>query len=234
MILITRPLPEAQTTAELLQAKGFQTIVEPMLVVEPVVPTTLPEDYNVALFTSGNGVRYVPEDVVRKQPMVLTVGDASAELAKARGFKQVHSAGGDVDALFELCTKMLDPQLHKIIHFAGVISYGALVERLLVEGFQADERLIYEAHAREELGQDTIRHIKQGSIRSALFFSPRTAKVFMKNFKAHGLMQNLSHMTAYCISSAVADQLGASWGRVVIADEPNQEAVINLIYLENR
>jgi uroporphyrinogen-III synthase len=234
MILITRPMPEATDTATWLQAKGFETWVDSQLVIEPVVCEPVEGNFNVALFTSGNGVRHVPPEMLHRQPLVLTVGGATADMAKARGFKSVLSACGDVGSLYELCLNTLDPAWDRLTHFAGVTTIGHLAGRLVSAGFQAQEKVVYVARAKDTLSGQTQLYIQQGRIRSALFFSPKTATVFMENLNRYGLMQDLSPITAFCMSSAVADQLShASWSGIKIADKPTQAALLNLLNSEN-
>jgi len=231
MILITRPMPEAQETADLL--KGMQTLCAPMLMIEPVSLKPV-GDFQIALFTSGNGVRHVDEAIIQRQPQVLTVGDATAELARLRGFEKVCSAQGNVDDLFTLAKKILDPN-DKIIHFCGAMHTGDLVGRLNNAGFNASQIHVYNALEVYTLTKEAISALMAKRVRSALFFSPRTATVFMKNLINHGLIDCLSEMTAYCISPVVANQLPAGqWNAVKIAKRPTQSALFELIYDQDR
>ncbi len=231
MILITRPMPEAQETADLL--KGRQTLCAPMLMIEPVL-TQQVDDFHVALFTSGNGVRHVDDFIVKRQPQVLTVGDATAELARQRGFEKVRSAQGNVDDLFSLAKEILDPN-DKAIHFCGATHRGNLVGRLNNAGFNASQIHAYKALEMNTLPEETISALMAKRVRSALFFSPRTATVFMKNLNNHGLIDCLSEMTAFCISPAVANQLPVGqWNAVKIAKRPTQSALFELIYDQDR
>jgi uroporphyrinogen-III synthase len=235
MILVTRPEPEAGSTIALLHAMGKQSLWEPMLVIDPIKTQPKIDSFQVAFFTSGNGVKFVAGDIVEAQPQVLVVGDATANLAKARGFKNVLSAGGNVDDLYELALKVLCPQTDKLIHFCGKTRYGDLVSRLVNQGFDAEERLVYRTRARRTLTKKTKNYLQQGDVRSALFFSPRTATVFMKNLNKYGLTHVVSHMTAFCISPAVAEQLQKfGWGKIVVAKYPTQNALLDLINSEDR
>ena len=230
MILVTRPQPEAETTADFLQAKGYEVLVDSMLIVEQVICPVLVESPQAVLFTSANGIRF-GEQIC---DTALTVGSATAAAVRLKGYKRVLNAQGNVDDLFELCVSSLKPTDGPLVHFTGEPNSGNLVERLKEKGFQAEESIVYRALANHSLSDATQRNLLNGNIRSALFFSPRTATVFMHNLERYDLMQSLSRVTACCISETVADQLrGGPWAEIRIAVRPNQDSVLELIHPES-
>src|SRR5258708_3879003 len=108
--LITRPLEDAKPLADLLQARSVDCVVEPLLeiVAKPDAEVDL-DGVQALLFTSANGVRAFAAHSTRRDLKVLTVGDGSADAARAAGFTDVTAAAGDVDALATLATSRLDP-----------------------------------------------------------------------------------------------------------------------------
>lgn len=233
MILLTRPADEAKLTADLLQARGYKTFTDPMLLIE-AIPNNEPIGHPQAvLFTSANGVRCAPIDLLEHCDQVFTVGDATAHEARSRGFKDVRNAQGNADDLLALCISRLDPAQGPLIHYVGDVSRGNLVERLKNKGFQAEERIVYKSNAVDNLNPETQVFLTNGKITSALFFSPRTAKVFMQNLERHGLQDCLSKVAAYCLSASVAEELKqGSWAEVRIAQKPDQDSLLELIHPE--
>lgn len=225
MILVTRPVVQTNETAEILRGQGHEVLCEPMLEIVPVGQGFV-GDLQAILLTSVNAVEFLPEG----QPLVLAVGDKTAQAACDAGFAYVHSAGGCVDDLHELALKMLKPDLGPIMHFCGQDVTGDLVEKLQTQGFKAERHVVYSAQGVENLTKSLQTHLKQGDVRSALFFSPRTATVFMQNLNRAGLMSAINDVTAVCMSSAVAEPLSAGdWKKILIAEHPSQDALLNLI-----
>src|SRR5262249_16617918 len=106
-IAITRALPDAERTAERVTALGATPVIAPPLSLLPCGYDTNVEDAQALLFTSANGVRAFPDARRQSAKVVLTVGDATAEAARAAGFTTVRSADGDVEALALLARQAL-------------------------------------------------------------------------------------------------------------------------------
>lgn len=233
MILITRPFREAEETANLCHDQGWATIIDSQMHIECVTHLPLNLPIQAALFTSANGVMCSSDSLKNYAARALVVGDSTAQVAKQRGFSEVLSAQGDVDDLLELCRKHLDPEAGPVIHFRGEIAHGDLVGLLKADGFDAQERVVYRAVAKLHLDPPTIEALKRNEITSALFFSARTARVFLQNLKRHGLESSLKSMTAYCISPAVAAQIcGAEWDAIIVSPKPDQRTLLDLISVE--
>ena len=96
---------------------------------------------------------------------------------------------------------------------------------MLLPGFVLRETQVYAAEEGAPPPPETDRALRQGKIAAAAFFSPRSAAIFNANVPA-GWADALSRMTAVAISEAAADRLDAArFGRVVIADQPDAEAM---------
>ena len=98
-VLITRPEPGAGETAERIRQLGFEPVQAPMLRVK-VLPVRLPGGVQAILVTSGNAIAGLSE--IDRSIRLLAVGDATADRARAAGFTDVTSAGGDAGDLAEL------------------------------------------------------------------------------------------------------------------------------------
>lgn len=98
-VWVTRAQPGAERTAAKLRALGHEAVVEPLLEVRPLSPALELDGIAALAFTSRNGVDGYARLSSRRDLPVFTVGDATAEAARAAGFTEVRSAGGDVRAL---------------------------------------------------------------------------------------------------------------------------------------
>jgi uroporphyrinogen-III synthase len=104
-VWITRARPGADRTATTLTARGFTPIVRPLIGLEPLdTPLDLTGVAGLA-FTSRNGVAAFAARTPRRDWPVFTVGDATADAARACGFAEVRSAGGNLDDLAALITE---------------------------------------------------------------------------------------------------------------------------------
>src|SRR5882757_2587529 len=105
-VLVTRPLPDGETTAADLRARGFEAIAAPMLRFEPFGFRD-DEDvaYGAVIVTSVNALRAVEPGLsgssLLKLP-VFAVGERTAAAARAAGFADVIAGEGDAAALRDL------------------------------------------------------------------------------------------------------------------------------------
>lgn len=239
-ILLTRPRADAEELAELLDARGHEVLLEPLLEIvavpgEPVVAS----DSQALLFTSANGVRALLArnagdiSALRHLP-VYTVGDATGRAAKEAGFAEVVSASGDVKALASLVASRVRPEAGPLLHVAASDVAGDLTGLLGAQGFTVTRAVLYEAKKAEALSAETAGALRRGEIPVALFFSPRTAAAFVALAGAADLAPALGRTTAVCLSAAVADAIddlpgAASWRDILTAAEPTQESLLSAL-----
>ena len=124
-ILVTRPRADAEDLAKLLQARGHEVVLEPLLDIAMLPGEAVPADgVQALLFTSANGVRALlarndGNISALRNLAVYTVGDATARSAKEAGFGDVHSASGDVKSLAALVSARVRPAVGPLLHIAG-------------------------------------------------------------------------------------------------------------------
>ncbi|MDH3593294.1 MAG: uroporphyrinogen-III synthase [Rhodospirillales bacterium] len=228
-VLVTRPEADAAVLVAALEARGHQALVQPLLVIEPAAPEP-PLDLagvQALLFTSANGVRAFAEVSSERGLPVFAVGDASAEAARAAGFTGVESAGGDVEDLARLVKGRLDPAAGALLHGAGGSLAGDLKGELEGAGFEVRRSVLYKAEPVRELSESARAALAGGDLDAVLFFSPRTAKTFVRLVADHGLAADCERCLAVCLSAAVADNLGAlSWRGLRTAAQANQQALL--------
>ncbi|MGQ0532096.1 MAG: uroporphyrinogen-III synthase [Caulobacteraceae bacterium] len=216
-VAITRALPEAERTAERVRTHGAEAVVAPLLTIVPCGYDTNTEGAQALIFTSSNGVRAFPDVRGARERIVLAVGDATAETARAAGFTYVRSADGDVSALAALAKATLDPAKGKLIHIAGEHVAGDLGGELRAAGFSIERRLAYASVAAIAL-PDVLRE----PLDIVLFHSARAAETFV----ALGA-PNASLLTAGCLSAGIAEAANkTSWKRIVTAARPREDDLL--------
>jgi uroporphyrinogen-III synthase len=209
LALLTRPRPDSKHLATLLRRQGIDSLIDPVINILPLADAALPPlaPIQALLLTSANGVRALAAllgapPVGRDKPL-LAVGAATAETARAAGFHNIESAGGDVQTLAALAAKRLNPTDGPLLHIAGSRIAGDLAA------------------------------LENGKIHMVLFFSPRSARGFVKLIIGAALESTLAQVSAICLSKAVADEAGKlTWRNIRVAAEPQQAALLDEVARE--
>lgn len=228
-VLITRPLEDAGPLAARLQALGHTTLVEPLI---DIVFTDGPEvdltGVQTLLFTSANGARAAARRTSARNAPVLAVGPATAAAARSLGFANVtESTGEGVEGLAATIRATRDPKAGALLHIAGTVTAGDLKASLAPQGFAVRVERLYEARAAQNLSGALAAELEGGLIDAALFFSPRTADLFVALIRAANLESACAKMRALALSPAVAKALSPLPFRVVeTAAHPTADALL--------
>jgi uroporphyrinogen-III synthase len=101
-VLLTRPRPDSEAVAAVLESRGIDALIEPLLNValRRNVPALDVAGVQAILLTSANGARALEAALGaapagRHMPLFV-VGDATARTARAAGFDSVQVADGNV------------------------------------------------------------------------------------------------------------------------------------------
>jgi len=231
--LITRPSEDAGPLAEAVAQRGYRPLIEPLLhIVHRPGPPLRRDALQALLVTSANGVRALAarlgEGIAAWRDLpVFAVGEASALAARQAGFRGVRSAGGDVASLAALVAEQLDPNAGPLLHAAASQLAGDLAGTLARHGFTVEKQILYDALPAEALSPALAAEMRQGKVRVALFFSPRTAASFVKLAQTQLLSDCCAQIVALALSPAVAAILAPiAWRKLVVAEAPRQDALL--------
>ncbi len=234
--LITRPQADAGRFAVDLEARGMEPIIAPML---DIIPSPAPPDLashlgaaQALLFTSANGVRALAALSPPFERPVFTVGAATAAAAREAGFSRVESADGAASDLVRLVIERLDPEAGPLFHGAGTVGGGSLRQNLRKAGFGVQRVPLYQARIPPRLPDPARQALAQAAQTKtmAFFFSPRTARAFVKLVKKAGLDHACHHITACALSAAAAEPLNCfDWRKIAIASRPDSAALLDCL-----
>ena len=229
--LVTRSRPEAESLADELARRGHEALIEPLLEIRTAADAAARigslSGIQALLFTSANGVRAFTESSAERGLPAFAVGDSTAAAAREAGFARVESAQGDVEALADLVRTRLRPQDGALFHGAARQVAGDLKGLLERQGFALRRTVLYEAVMATRLSESAVGAIADGKLDGVLFFSPRTARGFVRLAESQNLLPALARCSAVCLSAAVADAVaGPPWGRVLVASRPDQSALL--------
>jgi len=231
-VLVTRSPADAAELVGELKERGHDGLVEPMFEVvslrqHPAALSLALDGTQALLFTSANGVRAFAEQAATRKLPVFAVGDATAETAKAAGFTQVESAGGNVEDLTALVVERLDPAEGALFHAAGSQLAGDFKGALSGAGFEVRRLMLYEAKPAAKLSEATTAALQAGAFDAVLFFSPRSASTFVRLLIEAGMQDNCRRSHAVCLSPAVAREAkDLAWRGVHVAERPNTAALL--------
>ena len=230
-IAITRPQADGELTASGLRARGHQVLVAPLLKVEPVA-ADLAGGWAAVVITSANAPGAIAAHSARaalsKLP-AFAVGRRSADAARAAGFTDVSSAGGDVRDLVRLLAERHAGAGGPLLYLAGEDRAADLIGELAAHGIAAEMRVVYRA-VTAPFPRQLVAALKAGEIDAVLHFSKRSADNYLTGARAAGLLAQALAPRHLCLSAQVAEPLArAGARRIAIAARPDEAALIDLV-----
>jgi len=208
---------------------GLMPILAPVLeIVGTPVRLPWPEQVGAVLVTSGNALFALASGY--HEISMFAVGDATAERARAAGFRRVTSAAGDAEALAKLVAQSLRPSAGSLLLATGRGQGKSLADALRQAGFAVVRRVVYAAEPVRRLPDTVAAALRAGDIDAALFFSPETAIQFVRLVRQADLAMLVSGSEAVAISRRTGMALEAlPWRRIRIAAKPNQDEMLALL-----
>ncbi len=215
ILLLTRPTAQSQDFLNLCERRldrPVTAVISPIMKIEKTgEPWNL--DGATLVVTSANAVRALSGAI--KGRSVVTVGEATADLARANG-AVAQCLGETADAFLAQADSLIPP----VVVARGVHARLDLAEALISRGTDARSVTVYDQIA-APLSEEA-RDLLSGT-RSVVapVFSPRSAILLA----AHSITAPLE----ICAISAAVAQAWTGPGRVRVADHPTAEAMCDLV-----
>lgn len=232
-ILLTRPEAAALSLQEKLTAVGHEVALAPVLTIEPIEFSFDAEGLGGILLTSASAAPALTKMAsggLPRDTAIYAIGGTSAEAARRAGFENINSADGDRGEFTALIAARHNPTSGHLLHLSGRHRAGDIVAELQALGLGAERLRVYEAVAATDLPAHIFDTIKAGKIDVALFFSPRSAEIFVSLAEDGGLGDALSGMTALCLSDAVMEAAHpGGWKNMAVAGALNEAAMIEAL-----
>lgn len=212
-LLVLRPQPGADETAQRAAAQGLAPLVVPMFEVRAVpwsMDATTP--YDAVFITSSNALKFLDKNLnFLKDLPILCVGEATADAARRAGLSDV-TAGTDGAA--ELADLAAALGYRHLLWLAGEPHTPVNHPNLIF-----DVKIIYET---VELAIDTrVQEVTQQPL-VALVHSPRAARRFAR------LVAERRHIDLVGISEKAAIAAGPGWTSVHWPDAPSDRAMLEI------
>lgn len=233
-LLLTRPQPAAERTADALRTRGHEVLFAPMLEIESVPDVDLGTGpWSAVLMTSGNAARALSshprrDDVTRLR--CFAVGRQTAEASRCAGFRDVTSADGDGGDLAQLVARELSGVSLPLLYLAGDDRARDLAAELAPAGLSLDTVVIYRARAAQRFEPPIVSALKAGEVDGVLHYSRRSAGIFVACARGAGLVEVAATLRHFCLSERAAEplaEIGAT--QVAIAAGRDEPAMLELI-----
>jgi uroporphyrinogen-III synthase len=237
-VLVTRPLPDAETTAAGLRGRGFAVLSAPMLRFEPL--PFLDEEgarYGAVIATSANALRGIESRLAGSALLdlpIFVVGERTAEAARHGGFTKVIAAKGDAASLRDLVLERAKAKKLKkaspLLYLAGADLARDLGGELGEQGFTVITQTTYRMVPSKSLPREVCDAFVAGEIEAVLHYSRRSARAFLDAARDAGVEISALALPQCCISSAVAAivrDAGAS--QVAVAAAPDENALFEAL-----
>jgi uroporphyrinogen-III synthase len=233
-ILVTRPVDEAQRTANKLRALGHESLIAPVLHIDPLPDAAIGEGpWAAVLMTSGNAARALMaharcSDLIRLP--VFAVGRQTADAARLAGFSDVVSSDGDGADLMRLVSARMMDRTQPLLYLAGSDVARDLAGDLSARGLTVETVVLYRASAARAFPPEVTAAIRDGAIAGVLHYSRRSAAIFVDCARAGAVLSQIKALTHLCLSDRAAEPLrdiGAA--DIRIARKPDEAALIDLL-----
>lgn len=225
-VLVLRPQKDAEQTSKLLEIRGHEVIISPVIEIEQLQVREADYTYDAIIATSANAFRCLPDDFLDKKKPCFTVGLHTFNAGLKAGFSNITSASGDVNALVDML-KIQFPVSAQLLYLAGQPRKPELEYAATQHGYQITVFETYKTNAIMALPNAAIGALHQG-VDVILHFSKNSAQITMMLFEQASLMREAQSARHICLSSDVAEALvGCPY--IQIAKRPEQLAMLDLI-----
>ncbi|BBO01731.1 MULTISPECIES: uroporphyrinogen-III synthase [Bradyrhizobium] len=237
-ILVTRPHPDNETTAEKLRARGLAVLLAPVLKFEPVAFHDESEaPYGAILVTSANAIRAVApqlQDLGLLELPLFAVGEHTAAAARDAGFAEVIVAGGDAASLRDkVMQSARDKVLKKkstLLYLAGADLSRDLGGELGAEGFSVVTQTTYRMAPVKHLPREVCEGFAAHGVEAVLHYSRRSARAFLDAARDEGVEISALAIPQCCLSETVASVLrDAGASQVLVAATPDENALFTTL-----
>lgn len=237
-ILVTRPAPDNEKTAQALQERGRDVLLSPMLRFEPVAFVDDGEiAFDAVILSSANAVRAIENHPARPWLMLLpvfAVGSHTAQVARDAGFTNITIANGDAislrDRIMESAAAGKLKKKAALCYLAGADLTRDLGSELGARGFTVVTHTAYRMVPVAGFADTVSDAFRAGRIEAVLHYSRRSARAYVEAARTDGVEISALALPQCCISEAVAGVLREAGAmQVAAARTPDEKALLDVV-----
>ncbi len=232
-LLVTRPEPDGERTAEKLRARGHEVVVASVLRTEFIVAAFGRGPFAGVVLTSANAARSLADHPRRNELAGLpafVVGAHTAEAARQAGLFKVVSADGAADDLAALLAERFAGMDTRLLYLTGEDRAGDLAARLVSFGIKVETAVMYRTVSADEFAARLSTALEPAAFDGVLHYSPRSADAFVAGAATAGLLEWVIAANHFCLSRNVAAALTRAGARIIrIAPHPDEASLLGLL-----
>lgn len=221
-VLLTRPYDDSLRLKKKLVEQGLEVLINPLLKIVPnPFQNPLREGGSLAPFealilTSRHAVPWVCQLQGAKEMPLYVVGQATEKACRDQGFKKIKTARESVASLLDLLRHEKTPH-RSFLYVRGEHIACDLKKLLTQEGRLVHEVIAYRALPVLSLTNETKAALVHSTLTDVVFYSLRTADLFMRRIHEGSLEKTLAPLTAHVMSGRIKDFLqDKGWGRITL------------------
>jgi len=232
-VLITRPQESATFLAHQLRELGHHVIVDPLIEIIPLALDLYSQfpplsSFEAVITTSQQAIRCLSTLTPLRDFPLWCVGSASAKVAKDLGFQTIYIAEGSAKDLITKLIKTMGPFPSKpILHASGDVIRTNVVEALSKKGIPAQRVILYKTKEANTLSPESFQALKLNVLDAALFFSPRTGRIFQNLCRLSNLEHHCKTVMAVCLSHSIKTAIqNLPWKKIRIAKKTTTDDLL--------
>jgi uroporphyrinogen-III synthase len=229
-VLITRPDKDGARSAALLAGQGYDPLAIRLTEIVPLDPPFRAVSIDAVIATSAHAFEALPapcRKALDRLP-VYTVGERTAEAAKAAGLSRIRTGPGDAAGLAEMVLAEI-PSGGAVLYLAGEPRKPVIEERLSDGGLRFETLIVYRAQPLAAPPPEFIDALGESPL-AVLHYSRAAAASFAELAIAGGRKDHAREAIHVCLSQDVAAGLAGLDARdISIAADPREEALFEAL-----
>jgi len=227
-ILLTRPRAASEKLASLLAERGFECMIDPLLMITPTNAPRPDGHFQAVMATSAHAFTGLDKKNADLFSLpCFCVGEPTGHIARSHGFTDVRCGASDGAALAAFMLAALADTKRPLLHLCGEIVEDKARHILNQNDIEVISWVAYRADAVDDFSPETHQLFKSHSLTAIPLFSPRSAQILTSLITKNHLATVCSSIVALGLSQAVVDVLQIlPWKEVRVAKAPSEEKMI--------
>ena len=164
---------------------------------------------------------------IQKNILCFCVGEATEKKARSKGFLNVISSGGNVEALKELIFRMHEKNDGRLIYLSSEFITMDLDKILIANGYKVDRVINYTTTPIEYINENIINQLKNSPADIMYVYSEKSAINLKNLIKKYSLVDDLINCNLMCISEKTSRVLsGLKWKKIFIFNPGEEEFLL--------